>query len=342
MKKIVIKFYLFLLSLYKLRIYPIYRVYNYFFIILPSFLISNFINKSNEIRNKKKVVFFIMVWGEQISNLETNLLRSLMQKDNIPKLLLNEYEINFHIHLIQNESYIIKNIIQNQKLNSSINIKYFYYDKSNLIKNNAILSSINYCLEHNSSLFMALPDFFFGNGSVYNVISIGNLTNKCISAIHFRVNQNDIKLSEQSCISNSELVKLSLRFPHQNLSNSLSTSEKNSSFYTGVLINQITSNTYVVNHRLPTLFFVNFKKSDYKFFSISEFNSWDHSWPTKLFFENRLQHIGSSEIFFMAELTDPHSHLCDINNESQKFNYQYDKYFHKYLNNITLTYLVSE
>jgi len=159
--------------------------------------------------------------------------------------------------------------------------------------------------------------------------------NLCIAAVHLRVDESIfLRLigNIPGEISNAQLVSLSLKAPHQNLTDSFIDKEMNCSYISGISIQKINSNIYTVTHRLPAIFLANFNKSDIKYFTRYSFNAWDHAWPSLLIKQRRYKVVGSSEVFFMTELTKASSHICPNLSSYGNDDYQVTEYIHKEIN----------
>ena len=86
-------------------------------------------------------------------------------------------------------------------------------------------------------MLMGMPDSFYGNGSVQNLIKQDDAGTCCVAAAHLRVDYEDFlrAVDDIHCdISNSQLVRLALKFPHQNIKVSFE-GDGNASYLTGVI-----------------------------------------------------------------------------------------------------------
>ena len=70
----------------------------------------------------------------------------------------------------------------------------------------------------------------------------------------------------------------------------------------------------MVGHLQPTVFLARQNARDYGFFAArpNARGLWDHHWPEILAQDGRLRIIGSSDAFFVAELTDAATHNTEL------------------------------
>jgi len=297
-----------------------------------------FIN-DKEVEKKDKIKIYSVVYGKHVLYLDQVLLKSVFQSNNIPAILNEGIKVELRIFTVKSDYDKVKNIIINKieklqlkTINLSFNISVMELDDI-LIKSRNIV--IVECKKEKSALIMAMSDFYFGNSSLLNLVKIGLESNSCIAGMHLRVNDDDFikAISSLNQISNSELVDLSMKYKHQNTTASFHGAP------TGFKITQLNNYEFIVEHRLPNVWFANFTKKDYLYFKERPFQAWDHQWPTSLIFESRYKVIGSTDIFYVAELTENDSHIVELENnniQNTQKNYDNQGYLHKEINNIFL------
>ena len=104
------------------------------------------------------------------------------------------------------------------------------------------------------------------------------------------------------------------KYPHQSTLTAFDNIDTNSTYFSGISIRKINPNSYTVIHNLPSVFIGTFNKFDYLFFHLlNGFNQWDRKWSSILLRTNRLKICGSSDLFFMVELTKDSEKIPTLN-----------------------------
>lgn len=170
---------------------------------------------------------------------------------------------------------------------------------------------IRFSLENGLKMLFAPPDTIFGDGTIPNLIAAGNSHFSCVCVSHPRVlpsilDEIDEIGATRGSISNSKLVTLSMKHPHDSWTMSESGAKDNRSLMSGVTWKKIDHALYQVQHRLPTHYYCGFNKEDWDFWwGVSSFGAYDHRWPgEQLIRQERQRYIGSSDACFIAEVTD--------------------------------------
>lgn len=294
---------------------------------------------------EKKVRFACLTWGKHVTLMEQISMRSLFQEGNIPNLLKEKYKVTIEIHTIEQDLQKIISIIEcydqahNKGNDNSLNFIIQTYDHESAAKENFLTSTMQSAIDENEILFMAPPDIFFGNKSAFNIIEFSRSFNSCIAAPHLRVNEASFitDLAENNeTIDNSRLVNLCLSHAHQNATDSF-ISKTNCSNYTGISIIEMNENTLALTARIPTIFAARPISDDINFFKkTTNYNGWDHAWPTLLMIQGRYKQLNSSDLFFAVETTPSNSHLCPCNQPpwSDEYipNHDQPLFLHKMLN----------
>lgn len=170
------------------------------------------------------------------------------------------------------------------------------------------------CINTGSSMLMACPDFIFGDGTLRNLQIVGQQKDVCVSFPHLRVLPSvldRLDLSEQygdkDGRSNARLMYLGLCSAHKAWTTADIENTGEGCFKGGVSWRKVANHTYLLQHLLPSPFFVNFKMEDILFFQsvfARGFGAWDHKWPSLLLEQQRLRVICSSDAAAMIEITD--------------------------------------
>jgi hypothetical protein len=182
------------------------------------------------------------------------------------------------------------------------------------LKIQALLKSIAQCLDEKTSMLMSTPDFIWADGSIQNMWDESypdEGQGLCVSIAHMRV------LPEFICDflspDNDEMVSRGLRHAHFSWAGGeIGPYNANGIYHSGLAWRHVPGCRMItVQHQMPSPFLVNFTESDLTEFSRwkgmtpPSFGEWDHNWPSKLIDEGRLRYIGSSDVAFMVEITEP-------------------------------------
>jgi hypothetical protein len=243
--------------------------------------------------------FALMVFGPHIDYIDTVCFRSLFQSENIPKLLKEGVAITFFIYTEKSDVERLIGLVDKWKIDGIV-FKVFGLKRAAL--HHKLFQD---CAGSDKPMFFVSPDFFFSNGSIYNMASIKYKGAMCIAAAHVRVETEPfLRLLKEDAgeISSARLVSIAMKMPHQSLSGAFIDKDCNGSRHGGFAIQRIgNENLWAMTHRLPTPFIVNMQADDLPFLKI--FGAYDHSWPSKLIKEKRYKYVGSSDVFFAVELT---------------------------------------
>lgn len=299
-----------------------------------------FDRKKYEISKKKnRVKLYTIVYGKHVVYLEKVLLKSLFSENNIKAILDDGIEVELRMFTLNAHCDEVKKIVSDKIAENNFGIlkKIDYKITAERIEDIHLKSReiiIKECLVENSAMIMALPDFYFGNGSLLNLIKLGLNGGNCIAGMHLRVNDEEFvrEINDHHDVSNVNLVKLTLKHKHQNTVVSFSGD------FAGFKITQIESDKFIVEHRVPNIWLANFEKKDLLYFKNRPFQAWDHQWPTSLILESRYKLIGSTDLFFVAEVTEKDSHIVDLEVTLNQKKYNTEGYMHKVINN---TFLIS-
>ncbi len=179
----------------------------------------------------------------------------------------------------------------------------------------ALLNEIKICLDTKSTMIIVNPENFWGDGSLPNLLAIAGEQDVCVAAPHVRVCKNQfIEFIDDinQDILNANLVHLSMISMHPSWGDANADNPQTSTFHAGISWRKIAHNLYAVTHLLPTVFLARFNAADYGYFKSGHERGavglWDHFWPERLVESGRERVIGSSDAFFLVELTDPETH----------------------------------
>jgi hypothetical protein len=259
----------------------------------------------------KKIIVYSLVWGSHFESYFNYTLPSLLHESNYKKLINANFSLIFVIYTIDSESFIrekYKDLIdKNKHIELEIvELKNLQSNKPRKIASKAIIDVFKRCVNESSMLFLAPPDTIFGNGSIYNSIFFSFDKKKSFASAHPRVKYDmleSIRPFSREGISNSELVYLVMKHPHDNFKYADYSLDLNTAD-AGISYTKISDLLYSVISIMPTTYLVFPLKEDYEYFKkVNDFNMWDRGWLEILIKENRLNICGSSDLFFCAELT---------------------------------------
>jgi hypothetical protein len=171
----------------------------------------------------------------------------------------------------------------------------------------ALYDEMQQCIDEDATFLFALPDYVFGDGTVANMKALMYEKGLCIAVPNTRVLPETMDEFKR-CHSNSELVSLAFnkKYQHQTWRESEVGKDTINSYYGGVCWKEIENGLIAVTHRLPSSYLCQFIQSDVEFFRKQlSFSAYDHVWPTKLIEEGRQRYVGSSDVAFIVEITEP-------------------------------------
>jgi hypothetical protein len=163
------------------------------------------------------------------------------------------------------------------------------------------------CVAENAVFLFCLPDYVFGDGTVQNLKALMTEPGLCLAVPNTRVLPSAMEAFKHRR-TNAELVTIAFDrgYMHQTWRDAELGKDKINSFYGGVHWQEVAPDIITVMHRLPSSYMCSFLASDIEFFKTqSSFSAWDHTWPSKLLKEGRQRFIGSSDVAFITEVTDP-------------------------------------
>lgn len=193
---------------------------------------------------------------------------------------------------------------------------------SGMILIKAIQSTAEVCISENESLLMATPDFIYADGTIDAFKAAGKEAGSCVTIAHIRATP-DLLNSLVFTPSNKELMALAWRYPHISWSGSNSDGEQKRIYRGGVCWTQMSQTQKLVQHYMPSPFFVNFLPKDLTSFNTPHegrppgFGMWDHVWPSELLNDGRLRFIGSSNAAMMVEITDQDMNVPPIDDPKE-------------------------
>lgn len=262
---------------------------------------------------------FIPVWGDYLSLLERYALPSLLWPGNLPSLPVNIFVEAFTRSADAGRLREILTVAFAGLPNVEINVS--AHDGRSVDRAAwAMQAGVARAGERSCRMLMVMPDTIFGNGSIGNLWRYAAGKNVSVAAGHLRVNAPDFtqarpELTASSPLANDALVDLAWRFAHQSSAASW-TNAANATGFGGIALTRLTPSLVTMVHYLPTVYLASFTAEDLEYFRRTyDFSAWDHDWPKRLVNGNgnsRLRVLGSSDLFFALELTDPNRNLVTV------------------------------
>ena len=250
-----------------------------------------------------------MVYGKDYVQLfKDYCLKSLFYPDNIPRAILDGYRVKWDIYTTQDSEQLIKDAVQEHHLfeveyDIKIIDKIIITSSGNDTNYQCLYLSLQKAIEENALFYLATPDVMIGNGSLSNLLAYKTDKPLCLAAAHVRVAQESFKI-EDRVYSNAELVTLSMLNLSQSWRDTFVEADANCSYCANVTTRKITDNLWAVTHRIPTIYLARAIPSDIEFFEKKKiYGEWDWGWGEVLTQQNRYRVIGSSDMFFGAEIT---------------------------------------
>lgn len=194
----------------------------------------------------------------------------------------------------------------------------------------SLCETIEMCLLRNEPFLMALPDSVFCEGTIKNMVDVGNQPALCVCFAHMRVVPSFLDEMGDKVLFPTQMVSLAYRHPHHTWENAEAGHEYSNSFHGGIVWKRLSPKLVAVQHRLPTASYVNFVPEDLEFFKNDYYDGWDHRWPAT--WNQRMRYLGSSDAAFMVEVTQENANHARINRNSffnHSDSYREDREHHK-------------
>ncbi len=210
--------------------------------------------------------------------------------DEIERLLFNSFDIKFEPHMIPD--------IKDQ-LGRIAPAPYVLHAP--------ILEEMVLCLNNAQKLLMLPPDTIFGDGTISNILRIGEAPGTCVAVPHMRVYPHMLHHITDEPVDNLTLCKAAFETMHPSWISAEKGHPETNSFWSGVSWEQVTPGLYSVTHRLPTVYLASFNGQDHAAWqNYSTFGAWDHRLPGETMVrQERLRMPGSSDLAMIAEITGP-------------------------------------
>lgn len=173
--------------------------------------------------------------------------------------------------------------------------------------NEALVLEISRCIMFDARSLMAPPDTIFGDGTIPNLLELGDQRDVVVFAAHVRVTPDIIEpfRKDEKLLTNARLVGLAWKHLHKTWTEAEFGRDKINSYVGGVFWRYLCAGLYGVSHRLPTPYLINYTPEDLVYFRNQlHWGVIDHAWPHEcLIHTERQRVVGSSDAAFMVEIT---------------------------------------
>ena len=186
-------------KLYTFFIYEFYHLISRFIFII--FLSYNYSKKNKNIKlnNNKKLLFGTIVWGDKYINyLLKFLIPSIFSKNNIPKLILEGYDVEYIFVIEKNQK--IKDLILNtinfflKKCNIfDSQIKIIFTEKETISRDmmsNLLIQIYEKSILDDSILTYTNADHIFSDKSIWNLVNMIDSNNCVVATGSFGVDED--------------------------------------------------------------------------------------------------------------------------------------------------------
>lgn len=264
-----------------------------------------------------------VVWGgHHVELFRRTCLKSLSFKRN--KEALYSQNAIWNIFTDENSIKRIEEITKEALPNLEVNIK----SKRNLRNyidpvQAATIWQIEQCITREHKLLLAPPDTIFGDGSIHGLLKIGHEPKSVVVVPHPRVLPSLVEEfnkpptldnKSKNLMSNPELVSLAWKHLHRAWTEAEIGCINQSSYVGGVEWQKIGESLYLVTHRLPSPYLIDFTPEDLEYFkSAISFGHFDHMWPGDILIQRgRQRYATSSDAVFICEVTEADKNVPPI------------------------------
>ena len=271
----------------------------------------------------------VWLWGQGIDDFVAIAQRSLVQPGNVPWLVANGYDVAVAFYSLQRDSERVQTVLKEfhrlvrerspeGSLTLSLTLTSGVHPDSG--RDETVLEIKSHFFEHTvktavatqGCVIFALADFFFGDGTLRNMVVYANKPRVSVSAMYLRVKRGAFMqlLGEHAAatggapVSNARAVDMSLATLIDSFAASLTDVDANASYRTSLSLRKISDDLYAATTHVPTPILCRFEPGDETYFSMFgwNFHFIDHMWPAMLIAQNRWRLMASSDLAFFAEL----------------------------------------
>lgn len=167
------------------------------------------------------------------------------------------------------------------------------------------------CLNTVSKLLMIPPDTVFGEGTIANILKLGQDPTTVVTIPHLRVYEHIRNYLTEKPLENASLCRLAFETLHPSWIKAEKNNAETSSFWSGCVWEKLSDKLYLVSHRIPTPYLIGFTGQDHAAWQhYNAFTAIDHMLPSDTMVKNgRLRTPGSSDACMIAEITGPGNNI---------------------------------
>lgn len=278
--------------------------------------------------SETELSLWTVAWGKHLDYVRDLLYPSLAQPGNLPALIRKHGYTKIHLDLYVGSDDVARargiadelHLAFGRGDKIAVNIESAKPGETGTLAIKSLRESVRLSMERNTRLVIAPPDEFWGDGSLTNLCLYAKGHDFTVAATHLRVQPRFLPLIKQAMvmakdgrISNARLVTLAMRTLAPGTASQFDDADSNSTFAGGMSIRRIQDDLWTVVNHIPSPRLAYFTEYDRAYFKqAASIGNWDHAWPTKLVPSingrgpvSRLRVIGSSDVFMLAERTEP-------------------------------------
>jgi hypothetical protein len=181
---------------------------------------------------------------------------------------------------------------------------------SGVVLLNGIRNQMLFCIKNKIKMLFCPPDTIFGDGTIPNMLKMGEGEDVCVGVAHARVHPSILDELEyvgatKGAPSNANLVTMLREHAHASWEFAEINHKNNNSYIGGIAWTRLNHDLIAVQHRLPTPYLLSFNSSDWGFWwGTVSFGALDHTWPgERLYRQERFRYCGSSDACMILEIT---------------------------------------
>jgi hypothetical protein len=182
--------------------------------------------------------------------------------------------------------------------------------------NENIWERVKAAVSQDSYIAIIAPDNVFARGSLYNAYMMARHKDTSIAIAHPRVNCHSFikEFPAGKVFEKRELVSIAMRpdMMHGAFANAFDDNDANITEH-GISIRKITDKHYAVVHAIPSPMIFHLNSSDVDYLKSAGYGNIDRGLSKRLYDEQRIKLVGSSDIAFFIELTRPETNMPPIN-----------------------------
>ncbi len=217
--------------------------------------------------------------------------------DEVERILFNSFDVTVEKHIIPDIRDQLGNIAP-----------------APYVLHKPILDEMVACLNSSSKFMMLPPDTIFGEGTLSNILKLGDGPGTCVAVPHMRVLPHITHHISEKPLSNASLCKSALACAHKSWVDAEKGSLSPNSFWSGMSWERLNESLVSLTHRLPTVYLASFNGQDHAAWQMmATFGGWDHMLPAETMVrQERLRMPGSTDAAMICEITGPGDNIPPV------------------------------